>query len=134
MTKKLSQEFSRTESRILGAMSKLDVFVLNPQARVQSGHVPETLRNSNRENRETNGDRSQNDPHPEMGVSLSQPLKNVVQMRRPTVSLRFGFRRNHFALTGDIESMFMQVKTLAADKNVVPFLWLTDKKKHKRCQ
>ena len=33
VTKKLSQEFSRTESRILGALSKLDEFLLNPQVR-----------------------------------------------------------------------------------------------------
>ena len=30
VTKKLSKEFSRTESRILGALSKLDEFLLNP--------------------------------------------------------------------------------------------------------
>ena len=30
ITNKLSQEFSRTESRILGALSKLDEFLLNP--------------------------------------------------------------------------------------------------------
>ena len=33
VTKRLSQEFSRTESRILGALSKLDEFLLNPQVR-----------------------------------------------------------------------------------------------------
>ena len=36
VTKKLSKEFSRTESRILGALSKLDEFVLNPQLRTCS--------------------------------------------------------------------------------------------------
>ena len=30
VTKKLSKEFSRTESRILGALSKFDEFLLNP--------------------------------------------------------------------------------------------------------
>ena len=30
VTKKLSKEFSKTESRILGALSKLDEFLLNP--------------------------------------------------------------------------------------------------------
>ena len=30
VTKKLSQEFRRTESRILGVLSKLDEFFLNP--------------------------------------------------------------------------------------------------------
>ena len=34
VTKKLSQEFSRTESSILGALSKLDEFLLNPQIRM----------------------------------------------------------------------------------------------------
>ena len=34
VTKKLSKEFSRTESRILGALSKLDEFLLNPQVRI----------------------------------------------------------------------------------------------------
>ena len=33
VTKKLSKEFNRTESRILGALSKLDEFLLNPQVR-----------------------------------------------------------------------------------------------------
>ena len=30
VTKKLSQEFGKTESRILGALSKLNEFLLNP--------------------------------------------------------------------------------------------------------
>ena len=30
VTKKLSQEFSRTENRILGALAKLDDFLMNP--------------------------------------------------------------------------------------------------------
>ena len=40
VTKKLSKEFSRTESRILGALSKLDEFPLNPQVRTCSVAVP----------------------------------------------------------------------------------------------
>ena len=42
VTKKLSQELSRTESRVLGTLSRLDEFLLNPQARVHPGSVPET--------------------------------------------------------------------------------------------
>ena len=68
-TRKLSQEFSRTESRILGALSKLDEFLLNQQIRTHSGAVPGTFRNTNVENQEPNEDRSQGDPHPEMGPS-----------------------------------------------------------------
>ena len=74
VTKKLSQEFSRTESRILGALSRLDEFILNPQAPVHSETVPEVSWNSNIENQGINEDLSQNDPHPEVQVSLSQFL------------------------------------------------------------
>ena len=42
VTEKLSEEFSRTESRILGALSKLDEFLLNPQVLTHSGAVPGT--------------------------------------------------------------------------------------------
>ena len=67
VTKKLSREFSKTESRILGALSKLDEFLLNQQVRTCSVATHGTSRNSNSENRETHGDRSLNDPDPEVG-------------------------------------------------------------------
>ena len=51
-TKKLSQEFSRTESRILGALSKVDDFLLNPQIRTFSGTVPATFRKADVEHQE----------------------------------------------------------------------------------
>ena len=41
VTKKLLKELSRTEFRILGALSKLDEFLLNPQVRTCSIAVPE---------------------------------------------------------------------------------------------
>ena len=69
VTKKLSKEFSRTESRILGALSKLDEFLLNPQVRTCSVAVPGTSRNKNSENRETTGDRSSDDPCPKVRYS-----------------------------------------------------------------
>ena len=69
VTKKLSNELSRTESRILGALSKLDEFLLNPQVRTFSVAVPGTSRNSNSENREPTGDRSSDDPCPEVSFS-----------------------------------------------------------------
>ena len=67
VTKKLSKEFSKTESRILGALSKLDELLLNPQVWTCSVTVPGTSRNNNSENRETTGDRSSDDTHPEVG-------------------------------------------------------------------
>ena len=68
VTKKLSKEFSRTESRFLGALSKLDEFLLNPQ-------VPGTSRSSNLENQGTNGDRPSDDPGPE--VEFSSPISGA---------------------------------------------------------
>ena len=66
VTKKLSKEFNKMESRILGALSKLDKFLLNPQVRTCSV-VKGASRNANSDNRETHGDRSSNDPYPEVG-------------------------------------------------------------------
>ena len=66
LTKKLSKEFNKTESRILGALSKLDEFLLNPQVQTCSV-VQGASRNANSENRKTHGDPSSNDPYPEGG-------------------------------------------------------------------
>ena len=71
VTKKLSKEFSRTESRILGALSKLDEFLLNPQVRTCSVAAPGTSRSSNLETQGTNEDRPSDDPGPE--VEFSSP-------------------------------------------------------------
>ena len=79
VSKKLSQEFSRTESRILGALSKLDEFLLNQRIRMHSGTVPEALRNTNVDNQGTNEDDSMSDPHPETGLFRSQTTQNFGQ-------------------------------------------------------
>ena len=65
VTRKLSKEFSRTESRILGALSKLDEFLLNPQVQTCSVAVPGISRNNDSENREPTGDRYLGDQCPE---------------------------------------------------------------------
>ena len=72
VTKKLSQEFSRTASRIFCALSKLDEFLLNPQIRTHSGTVPGTFRYTNVGNQGANEDDSQSDPHTEAGIFRSQ--------------------------------------------------------------
>ena len=69
LTKKLSKNLNRTESCILGALSKLYEFLLNPQVRTCSVAVPGTSRNNNSENRETTGDVSSGDPCPEVRYS-----------------------------------------------------------------
>ena len=76
VSKKLSQEFSRTESRILDALSKLDEFLLNPQITTHSGTVPGTFLNTNVENQATNEDDSQSDPHPEASIFRGQTTQN----------------------------------------------------------
>ena len=55
VTIKLSKKFSWTQSRILGALSKLDDFLLNPLVRTCSVAVPVTSRNNGSENREPTG-------------------------------------------------------------------------------
>ena len=65
VTKKLSKDFGRTESRILGALSKLDDFLLNPQVRTCSVVVPERSRNNDSEDQEPTVDRSIGDSCPE---------------------------------------------------------------------
>ena len=71
VTKKLSQDFSRTESRILGALARLDDFLMNPLLQGHSGVTPETSRNVLSINQGTNEDHSQSDPHPEAGPLTS---------------------------------------------------------------
>ena len=51
----------------MGALSKLDEFLLNPQVRTCSVAVHGTSSNVNSENREILRDRSSNDPYPEVG-------------------------------------------------------------------
>ena len=57
---------------MLGALSKLDEFLLNQQTTTHSGTVPGTFRNTNVDNRGTNEDDSMSDPHPEAGLFRSQ--------------------------------------------------------------
>ena len=73
VTKKLPKEFSRTDSRILGALSKLDKFLLNLQFWTCSLAVPGTSRNNGSENREPTGERSLGDPCPEAVFSACHP-------------------------------------------------------------
>ena len=70
-SKKLSQEFSRTKNRILGALARLDDFLINPLLQGHSGTTPETSRNVFSTNQGTNEDDSQTDPHPEAGLLTS---------------------------------------------------------------
>ena len=87
VTKKLSQEFSRTENRILGALARLDDFLMNPLLQDHSGTTPKTSRNVFSMNQGTNEDDSQSDPHPEAGLLTTgredrHDMVTVVQRER----------------------------------------------------
>ena len=83
VTKKLSQEFNRTENRILGALAGLDDFLMNSLAQGLSGTAPETSRNAFSTSQGTNEDDSQSDPHPEAGIFNNQTTQNFSPRRPP---------------------------------------------------
>ena len=76
VTKRLSQEFRKTENRILGALARLDDFLMNPLIQGHSGTAPETSRNALSASQGTNEDDSQSDPHPEAGIFHNQTTQN----------------------------------------------------------
>ena len=76
VTKKLSQEFSRTENRILGALFRLDDFLMKLLIQGRSGTAPETSRNALSTSQGTNEEESQSDPHSEAGIFQSQTTHN----------------------------------------------------------
>ena len=71
VTKNFFQEFCRTESSILGALSELDEILLDPQVRTCSVAVPGTSRKNNSGNRKPTGYRSLDDLCPKMVFSAS---------------------------------------------------------------
>ena len=76
VTRKLSQEVSRTENRILGALARLDDF-MNPLIQGGSGTAPETSRNVFTISQGTNEDDSQGNPHLEAGIFNNQMTQNL---------------------------------------------------------
>ena len=65
VTKRLSNEFSRTENRIIGALARLDDFHMNPLLQGHSGTTPEASRNA-----------LSASLHPEAGLFHSQVIQN----------------------------------------------------------
>ena len=76
VTKRLSKEFCRTKNRILGALARLDDFLMNPLLQGHSGATPEASRNPLSTSHGTNEDDSQHDPHPEAGLFHGQMTRN----------------------------------------------------------
>ena len=119
VTKKLSKEFSKSESRILGALSKLDEFLPNPQVGTCSVVVQGTSRNADSENWETHGDRSSDDPYPEVGYfphhsgQLSSP-------ETETSSLIVTENYPHM-VTGGPEEILDNPYTMTATQEEIPY-------------
>ena len=84
VTKKLSKEFSKTESRILGALSKLDEFVLDPQVRTCFVAVPGTSWNGNSEKGRPLGIAPQTIPTPKWGTFLITLVILTAQRQKAT--------------------------------------------------
>ena len=108
--KRLSKEFSRTEDRILGALARLDNFLMNPLLPGRSGTTPEPTRNASHNNQGTNEDGSQNDPHPEAGPSYGQTSRNVsLEEGHDNIAVQLRFL---LVFVSDSKKFFCLVKSL----------------------
>ena len=76
VTKKLSQEYSRLENRILCELAHIDDFLMNPLMQGHSGTAPAMSRNVFYIGQETNEDDSQSERHPEAGIFNNQMTQN----------------------------------------------------------
>ena len=79
VTKKMSQEVSRTENSILGALARPDDYLMNPLNQGHSRTSAEMSRNALSTDQGTNEDDSQSDPHPEAGNFHNQKTQNSGQ-------------------------------------------------------
>ena len=105
VTKKLLEEFSRTKNRILGALARLDYFLMNPLLQGHSGATPEASRNPLSTSQGTNEDDSQSDPHPEAGSDLQQRDNTKLWLRRrPRHGNRSPVAESVWPLRGDRSS------------------------------
>ena len=82
VTKRLSKEFSRTGNRVLGALARLDDFLMNPILPGRSGTTPEPSRHALILSQGTNEDDSQNDLHPEADLMQGHDMVTGVQRER----------------------------------------------------
>ena len=111
VAKKLSKEYSKTESPILGALSKLDELLLNPKVGTCSIAVAGSSRNNNSENRETTEDPSSDDAHPEVGYFShhSDQLNSPEAENRPHM------------VTGATEEILQYSHMMTATQEEIPY-------------
>ena len=123
VTKKLSQELSRTESLILGALTKLDEFLSNQQIHTHSETVPGTLRNTNVGNQGTNEDDTQSDPHPEAGIFCGQTTQKSgpKDCRDMVTGVTGEIRHCRDMVTGATEEMRNGLDIVRAVQEEIPY-------------
>ena len=119
VTKKLSKEFNKTESHILGALLRLDEFLLNPKVRTCSVAVQGTSRNTNSGNREIHGDRSSNDPYPEMGYFP----RHTGNLNSPETEANSHMMTENYPhlVTGATEDIRHNPHTMTATQEEIPY-------------
>ena len=102
----------------MGALSKLDEFLPNPQVRTCSV-VRGASRNANSENRETHGDLSLNDPYPEVGFySHHSGRPNSPEMgTKPHLTTE---NYSHM-VTGATEEIRHNPHTMTATQEAIPY-------------
>ena len=122
VTKRLSKEFNKTELRILGALSKLDEFLLNSQTRTCS-LTQGASRSANPGNREIHGDHSLNDPYPEGGCfphhsgQLNSPEADMVTEPCPNLVTETYSRM----VTGATEESRHDSHTMTTTQEEIPY-------------
>ena len=103
VTQELSKEFSRTENRILGALARLDDFLMNPLLQGQSGALPERIKYKpgNEWRRLPEWSSSWNGPLPQSGDTKLWPRRWPRQLVLNAVdktTLNFSVRNDHLYL------------------------------------
>ena len=121
VTKKLSKEFSKTESRILGALWKLDEFLLNPQVWTCSVAVQGTSRNANSENQQTHGDRFSDDHYPEVGVGYFPHNSGQLNSPRTGTNSHVVTKNYPHMVTGGPEEIRHNPHTMTATQEEIPY-------------
>ena len=89
VTKKLSQEFSRTENRILGALSRLDDYLMNTLIQGHFATAPETSRNAFSTKQGTNDEDCQRDSFLKQASSTTRRRESLAQKWAMTVRVAF---------------------------------------------
>ena len=109
----------------MGALSKLDEFLRNPQVRTCSVAVLRTSRNNSSENRETTGDHPSDVPYPEVGYFShhSGQLESPETENHPhmVTRIREEVRRNPHLVTGTTKEFRQYPHMMTTTQEEIPY-------------